>query len=108
MKDQNVKPTKYRAYTNRNIDQIPQFKSLSSEQRAAISAVSRVLPFRVNNYVVEELIDWNNIPIDPMFQLTFPQEGMLTEPEFEHIHGLIEREAPANEIDQDILTKSLK
>ena len=102
MKDRNVKPTKYRAYTNRNIDQIPQFKSLTSEQRAAIAAVSRVLPFRVNNYVVEELIDWNNIPIDPMFQLTFPQEGMLTEDDFEHIHGLIEREAPANEIDQAV------
>ncbi len=62
MKERNAKPKKYRAYTNKNIDQIPQFKTLTSEQRAAITAVSKVLPFRVNNYVVEELIDWDNIP----------------------------------------------
>ena len=24
--------------------------------------VTKVLPFRVNNYVINELIDWNNIP----------------------------------------------
>ena len=102
MKDRNEKPAKYRAYTNKNIDQIPQFKTLTSEQRAAITAVSKVLPFRVNNYIVEELIDWDNIPIDPMFQLTFPQEGMLAEDDFERIHGLIESEAPEGEIDQAV------
>ena len=35
-------------------------------------AVASVLPFRTNNYVVDNLIDWNNIPDDPIFQLTFP------------------------------------
>ena len=44
------------------------------------SVVAEVLPFRVNRYVVEELIDWDRVPEDPIFQLTFPQEGML-EPE---------------------------
>lgn len=105
MKERSAKPNKYRAYTNKNIDQISQFKYLTSEQRAAITTVSRVLPFRVNNYVVEELIDWDNIPVDPMFQLTFPQEEMLAEEDFERIGGLLERDAPDEEIDavvQDI------
>lgn len=44
-----------------------------------IRAVGRVLPFRVNNYVVNELIDWDNVPEDPIFQLTFPQPNMLSE-----------------------------
>ena len=26
------------------------------------------------NYVIEQLIDWNNVPGDPMFNLTFPQK----------------------------------
>jgi KamA family protein len=98
----NAKP-KYRAYTAKNINTIPQFKTLTSEQRMAISAVSKVLPFRVNNYVVEELIDWTNIPMDPMFQLTFPQEGMLTDEDFERIHGLGQREASGEEIAEAVL-----
>ena len=102
MKGPNPNPNRYRAYTNKNIDQIPQLKALTSEQRAAIAAVSRVLPFRVNNYVVEELIDWDNIPADPMFQLTFPQEGMLEEDDFERIEGLLKRNAPSHEIDETV------
>jgi KamA family protein len=40
-------------------------------------AVAHVLPFRVNSYVVDHLIDWERIPEDPIFQLTFPQPDML-------------------------------
>ena len=91
---------KYRAYTNKNIDRVPQFKALTLEQRAAVAAVSKVLPFRVNNYVVEELIDWDNIPYDPMFQLTFPQEGMLKEHDFKRIQESLVRNAPPEEVDE--------
>ena len=95
-------PHRYLAYTRKNIDTIPQFKALTSEQRIAISAVSRVLPFRVNNYVIEELIDWDDIPSDPIFQLTFPQEGMLSAEDFDCIRILIEDEAPDRQIDQAV------
>ena len=97
-----AEPNRYLAYTDKNIDKIPQFKALTSEQRTAISAVSRVLPFRANNYVVEELIDWDDIPRDPIFQLTFPQEGMLTAEDFDCIRNLIEEEAPNSRIEQAV------
>jgi KamA family protein len=42
-----------------------------------VEVVGHVLPFRTNNYVLDELIDWDRIPDDPIFQLTFPQEDML-------------------------------
>jgi len=35
--------------------------------------------------VIDELIDWDNIPNDPIFQLTFPQMGMLTKNHFREI-----------------------
>ncbi len=95
-------PSRYRAYNRKNIDSIPQFKALTAEQRTAISAVSRVLPFRVNNYVVEQLIDWDDIPRDPVFQLTFPQEGMLSTEDFDCIRSLIEAEAPDARIGQAV------
>ena len=44
-----------------------------------------MLPFKVNNYVVDELIDWNNIPNDPIFQLTFPQKSMLSKRHFQQM-----------------------
>ena len=80
---------KYRAYSGMNIDTIPQFGRMTSDQRLAIRAVSKVLPFRVNNYVLDELIDWDDIPNDPMFQLGFPQQEMLSDRDFGRIAGLI-------------------
>ena len=38
-------------------------------------AASSVFPMKANNYVVDELIDWSNVPNDPIFQLVFPQPG---------------------------------
>lgn len=50
---------------------------------------SAVLPFRVNDYVLEELIDWSNIPGDPIFQLTFPQAEMLDRRDSHRIENLM-------------------
>ncbi|WP_020612534.1 KamA family radical SAM protein [Sediminispirochaeta bajacaliforniensis] len=72
-----MKPKRFRSYSAANIDSITQLKRLSESQLREMLAVAKVLPFRTNNYVVEELIDWNNIPEDPLFQLTFPQPQML-------------------------------
>jgi KamA family protein len=89
MKRPATEPTRYIAYTDKNIEGIPQFQALSAEQRAAIMAVAKVLPFRVNNYVVENLIDWDDIPQDPIFQLSFPQEGMLAGEDFDRIARML-------------------
>lgn len=76
---------KIKFYTLKNIDTIDQYKSLTEDQKEAIEVVGSVLPFRVNNYVLENLIDWNNIPNDPIFQLTFMQKGMLGENHYNDI-----------------------
>jgi KamA family protein len=73
---------KLKFYGLRDLENIPQLQVLSEDQRFAIKVVSSVLPFRVNNYVIEELIDWNNIPEDPIFQLTFMQKEMLSDDQF--------------------------
>jgi L-lysine 2,3-aminomutase len=57
-----------------------------------------VFPFRVNNYVVDELIDWQKIPDDPIFRLTFPQLGMLEETDREGIERLFAINAPQSDI----------
>ena len=67
----------YKSYALQNFKQIPQIRRLPAEIVRDIGVVGRVLPFKTNRYVVDELIDWSNIPEDPMFVLTFPQRGML-------------------------------
>jgi len=69
---------KMKIYTARDIDTIPQLKMLSEEEKFDVKVVAKVLPFRTNNYVIEELIDWSEIPNDPIFQLTFMQRDMLS------------------------------
>lgn len=93
-----VIPKKLKLYSLRNIDDIPQFKLLSPELRFNSKVVAYVLPFRTNNYVVDELIDWNKVPNDPMFQLTFMQKGMLEEEDFNTMADLLRRDAPKEEI----------
>ncbi|MEX0686176.1 MAG: hypothetical protein WD267_07400 [Balneolales bacterium] len=76
------KPPKYKTYNLRNYKEIPQIKELSEDLRFAIEVVGNVLPFKANNYVVDQLINWDNVPNDPIFHLTFPQKTMLKDHHF--------------------------
>ncbi len=91
-------PRRYRAVGRAQLDRIPQLERLNGDQRVALEAVSAVLPFRVNDYVVSELIDWDDIPSDPIFQLTFPQPGMLEPLELRHMQDLVASGATKEEI----------
>ena len=77
-------------YTERNIDMIEQFRQLPKPMQFEIRVVASVMPFRVNEYVVNELIDWNNVPADPVFRLMFPQKEMLREGDFNLMASLFE------------------
>lgn len=76
-------------YNLSNFETIPQIKNLTQEQINAIKIVGNVLPFKVNNYVIDELIDWSNIPNDAIFQLVFPQKGMLTEENYKIVENAL-------------------
>ncbi len=89
---------KYRAFTKNNFDGIRAFNKLSPEQVHAIRVVSEVLPFKTNNYVVNELIDWDHFEDDPMFILNFPQKEMLEAEHFSKISEMIERNADRSEL----------
>ena len=91
-------PPHYRAYSEAQLDQIPQIADASEERRFAMRVVSRILPFRVNEYVLDELIDWQNVPNDPVFQLTFPQRGMLSDEHFGRMAALLTKDPSKAEI----------
>lgn len=102
-----VTPTpvlKYQPFTRHNFRQLPQVQRLSGEQIFAIEVVSHVLPFRTNNYVVEELINWDDISNDPIFVLTFPQREMLKPHHFEAMATALKSGADKQKI-QEIANK---
>ena len=91
---------KFQALTARDLDTITRFGNVTDDDLFAMRVVSAVLPFRTNRYVIEHLIDWDRIPDDPIYQLVFPQRGMLGEAEFRQIADLQLRGASKHEIDQ--------
>ena len=90
--------TKFKASTRKDLPQIAEKLKLDKEQILDMQAVSAVLPFRVNDYVVENLIDPGDVPDDPIFQLTFPQRGMLEETDYHRMRDLVVRGASETEI----------
>ncbi len=78
---------RYRAIGLRQMESLPRWGQLAPELREGVEVVSQVLPFRTNAYVLD-LIDWDDLPDDPIFQLTFPQAGMLEPGDFRRIAGL--------------------
>jgi KamA family protein len=90
----------------------PTFKAITTPQLAGLlaragldpadqlraRAVATVLPFRTNSYVVDELIDWDAAPHDPIYRLVFPQPDMLPASDVNRIAGLLTRGAPVGEL----------
>ncbi len=90
---------KYKVYTLKNYATIPQVQAaLSPAEIDAIRVVGNVLPFKVNNYVVEELIDWRNLPNDPIYQLTFPQKEMLSPAHFQEMEQALKNDYSKSEL----------
>jgi KamA family protein len=86
--------TTYRALTERALDFILRRAGLPADERLRMRAVASVLPFRTNEYVVEELIDWAAGADDPIFRLTFPQPGMLAPADLGRMVRLLRSGAP--------------
>jgi len=72
-----VTAPKFVSYDNRRIHLAPQLDQLPPEVRSGILRTSRIFPVKVNNYVLENLIDWDAALDDPMFRLLFPHPDML-------------------------------
>ncbi len=89
-------------YTLQNFRSIPQMNSVSETIKRDIEIAGRVLPFKTNNYVVDELIDWENAETDPMFTLNFPRHGMLSKGYFDTVAKLVDSNADPKMIIQKV------
>jgi KamA family protein len=83
-----VEAEKFKAYNPKSIATSAYWALLPEETKDALATVSRVLPFRTNEYVLRELIDWSHVPDDPIFRLTFPHRDMLPAEDYRRLGEL--------------------
>ena len=88
----------FHAYSAKHLDQLVQRAGLPADERLAVRAVAAVLPFRTNSYVVENLIDWDAAPDDPIYRLVFPQPDMLPAADVRRLADLISGGAPQGDL----------
>ena len=79
------------SYTLTNFRKLPQLEKFTEEQIFDMEVVGNDLPFKANNYVIEQIIDWNNVENDSIFALTFPQKGMLKPEHFDQMAPVLKR-----------------
>lgn len=96
----------YRSYNAKSFVKHPLVaKHLLPQEIEDIRIVAQVFPFKVNNYVIEKLIDWEHYKDDPIFRLTFPHKDMLEPKDFERIKAAMEDEEKLNKVVEAIRLK---
>ncbi len=78
---------------------------LSSQEIDDLKILTKVFPFKVSSYVLDELIDWDNRKEDPIFRLTFPQREMLLPKHWQllkNAHGFEEEKAAVKKIQHEL------
>jgi len=89
---------RYKAYTLSNFRTLPQIRKLNKKEQFDIEIIGNILPFKVSNYVINDLINWDNVPDDPIYKIAFPQKHMLSKRHFYEMKEVLERTAEKREI----------
>ncbi|MDD3741649.1 MAG: lysine 2,3-aminomutase [Bacteroidales bacterium] len=80
---------KYKQININNYKQNKHILKLPKEIIEDIEIVGQVLAFRANNYITEELINWDSYETDPIFHLCFPQREMLKPEHYQVVKNAI-------------------
>ncbi|MCQ4041300.1 KamA family radical SAM protein [Streptantibioticus rubrisoli] len=83
-----------KTFSHERLAALARERGMPDEYLRDLRIVSSVLPFKVNEYVAHQLIDWSAAPDDPIFRLTFPHRDMLPPEVFEGIAALYDGDAP--------------
>lgn len=86
-----------KTYARHNFRKIPQMEIVDDQVKRDIEIVSHILPFKVNNYVIENLINWDDIPNDPIFTLTFPRRDLLSNNHYAAMEEVLQNNISQNE-----------
>ena len=80
--------TELKTYTKRTFRASQYYERLTLAQRREFDVMSSVMHFKTNNHVLENLIDWDRIPDDPIYNLNFPRRGLISTHDYDLLDGL--------------------
>ena len=80
----------FKSFNNKTFKNTPYYDRLPEAEREVFDILSTVFHFKANNYVLEHLINWDEVPEDPIYQLIFPRKEMLSAFDFEHLKQLFQ------------------
>jgi KamA family protein len=103
--DEGTRP-RYRALGVRDLSRLAARAGATDYQIARMEAVATVLPFRVNEYVIEHLIDWSAGTADPIFRLVFPDADAIDPAVAERIISL--RKEPESRDELKLLVSTVR
>jgi len=89
---------KFKTYSNNTFKNTDYYANLPIEAKVEFDVLSSVFHFKVNTYVLENLIDWKNVPNDPMYKLVFPRKEMLSTFDYEFLKTLFNEGLNTNEL----------
>ena len=92
---------RYVAYTSQSFKKSRYYDLIPESYREDFDILTRVLHFKTNNYVLDNLIDWQNFDHDPMVKLIFPNKEMMMPSDFEKISNQIATDADNKIIQQE-------
>ena len=93
---------KIRTYGAGKIRDIPHMARLEADVVAGIELAAMVFPFKVNDHVLDNLVDWDCAPDDPMFRLVFPHPDMLGD-EADRLRRFLAGQPSSDELQREIL-----
>lgn len=80
---------KYQSYSNLSFKKTRYYQQLPSKERDTYDILSLVFHFKINSYVLDHLIKWEQVPDDPIYRLTFPRKEMLSPIDYSKLSLLI-------------------
>lgn len=78
-------------YNHKSFRNSEYFQRLPGKEQQKFDLLTRVFHFKANNYVLDELIDWDHIPDDPMYKLLFSRSSMLSPEDLNLLSTLTEQ-----------------
>lgn len=89
----------------RRISNLVLERSGSKDLAHDVDVVSRVLPFKISGHSIDNLIDWSDVPNDPMYRLLFPHRDMLIPKDFLEVERALNNSEKLKEVVANIRTR---
>lgn len=79
----------YITYNSESFKKSRYFCLLSEQYQKEFNILTKILHFKVNNYVLDNLISWDDLENCPIYKLCFPQKGMVLDEDYRRLENRI-------------------